>query len=232
MTSGWLRRVAYLGADESFDSRRVKAVAIRSELAQMESGVTYADTSHMFVKTFADVVLNEFSHDSISVIALRRPLIETVRSFAELDEFGLSRLPWHDFLSVATAPCVRFPLRVDEIENQFDLIFAYLVEMVMRSAEIRRSAPAVTWIEADLSTISTMSGAADLLARLGLEAPADLAELVESRPNQKRMEKAAVGPAVSTDLVEARLQHFCSRFWERPGFGLFEQWYDVQRRAR
>lgn len=68
MTSGWLRRVAYLGADESFESRRVKAVLIRSELAQMKSEVT---VRHAWVLHESASRLSRTSSPDESAIAKR-----------------------------------------------------------------------------------------------------------------------------------------------------------------
>jgi len=58
--------------------------------------MVYADTSDMFIKTMWDVILDEFSHDRVTVVELHRGLVETVRSFMELDDFGIVRRPWHE----------------------------------------------------------------------------------------------------------------------------------------
>ena len=56
MTGPWLRRVAFEPPHASFDARLVKVDALRGELGLMAGKHVYVDTSHMFVKTFADVV--------------------------------------------------------------------------------------------------------------------------------------------------------------------------------
>ena len=220
MVGAWARRVFANGLEESFEARRIKSCAIKAELSISESH-TYVDTSHMFVKTFADVVAHDFPAEAITVVSLRRNVIDLVGSFFELDEFGPIRGPWHDFLQLPTSPSSRFRLDLDEVESQFDLIFGYLVDQHIRVEELRGSAAPWTWVDAQLEVITTIDGAQELLSTLGLVAPDDLQSIVEGRVNEKRSEKQLMQLATSEDLVRQRLEGFLDRFWGRPGVADF-----------
>lgn len=215
MTGAWLRRVAYDDPAASYDERLAKADAIRAELGQIPDGWTYADSSHMFVKTFADVVFDEFEHQRLSVVVLRRDPIDTARSFFELDYFGPSRRTWEDWMIPPTAPRALFHLDRTEVTSQFDLIFGYLVDIHARTEHFRAMTPAVNWVAMTLDELSTVAGASALFATLQLRPPADLDERVDRPVNAKEKLKATVGQRVPRDFVRDRWSSFLTRFGDR-----------------
>lgn len=75
---------------ETFEERSsLKLRGIREALEGTPSDVAYAETSHMFVKTFADVVLEEIGNlANVSIIFLRRPAKDTVWSQLRLGWFS------------------------------------------------------------------------------------------------------------------------------------------------
>lgn len=67
----------------------LKLRAIREALEGTPPDVAYAETSHMFVKTFADVILEEIGNVAkVSIIFLRRPTKDTVWSQLRLGWFS------------------------------------------------------------------------------------------------------------------------------------------------
>lgn len=227
MGATWLRRVATYDLAESRDERAVKATAIRLELARKPQASAYVDTSHMFIKTFADVVFDEFDHDGISVVCLRRDLLDVAKSFFELDEFGPVRRPWHDFVAPPTARASRFPLAIEEVNSQFDLIFGYLVDTVVRTTEFRQATPRVHWLDAALADISTAEGVALMFGELGLDPPPELDDAVKVRVNSKSIEKSHLLQSVSRELVKDRLDSFLDRFGHRSEVALFTRHYAI-----
>ena len=165
MTGPWLRRVAYRGPAESYEDRQIKVAAIRSELTHLADGMIYADTSHLFLKTFADVVLDAFPHELITVIALRRSPLLTARSYFQLGTLGPNRLPWHGWVPFPTAPGMRFRIEPEAVQNQFDLIFGSFVDLVARMNDFRSRTPSLQWIDADLESITAPAGAVCTLHR-------------------------------------------------------------------
>lgn len=215
MTGGWLRRTLYEDPARSYEDRRVKTDIIRSELAEMRPNQTYVDTSHMFVKTFADVVFDDFQHELLSVVVLRRDPIAVARSYFELDFCGVRSRPWIDWISVPTAPFAAFHIEPDEIRDQFDLIFGALVDVETRTAALRAMTPAVNWVDTTLEQITTIDGARDLFESLALRPPRDLPDLVSSRVNTRAGRKAKLEQRVDLGYVRERAADFFERFGHR-----------------
>jgi hypothetical protein len=175
----------------------------------------------MFVKTFADVVFDEFSHDRISVIVLRRDPVDVARSFFQLDFLGARPAPWVDWIIPPTAPQSAFPLGPDDIDDQFDLIFGYLVDIENRTGRLRELAPAVRWVDVRLEEITTGTGARAMFDALELAVPATLDEVVSSRVNTKAKVKVEFEQPVSRQRVEERLAAFIERHRDRPDLEAF-----------
>ncbi|MEY2959204.1 MAG: hypothetical protein RLZZ01_1772 [Actinomycetota bacterium] len=211
MTGPWLRRVEHLGAEESRHRRRFKVEAIAHELGRLPPGVAYCDTSHMFAKTFADVVLDGFPATSITVIELRRDPVSTARSYFELGAVSSVDGTWHDWMVNPLAPAARFRVDPTTVESPFDLVFASLVDAHARAVDLRRGHPRISWIEADLADISTAAGAARLFDRLDARPPADLGSRDLDVHNTKPIEKSRLGRIVSRRLVAERYEDFLRR---------------------
>jgi hypothetical protein len=223
MTGPRLREVGYLGFEATLEARRQKVGAIRQEFEHLPTSTVYADTSHMFVKTFADVVFDAFEHHTISVIDLRRDPIAIARSFFALDYFGPNGGPWKDWMLPPTTPFAPFRLRADEVQSQFDLIFGYLVGIATRTRELRSLTPQANWIDVDLSDLSTMDGAQRLFEQLRVKPPGDLTSVLGEQVNVKATRKNTVNQDLPTELVAAHWRSFFERFGENP---------DVQHFAR
>jgi hypothetical protein len=221
MTGPWLRRVAFEPPHASFDARLVKVDALRGELGLMAGKHVYVDTSHMFVKTFADVVFEEFQHARLSVVALRRNIIDVAMSFYELDFFGPSEGQWHAWMIPPTAPESAFPLAAEEITDQFDLIFGYLVDIENRTERLRQATPAVNWIDARLDEISTPLGATKLLEQLSLAPPENLEEVTAATTNSRGRRKRKLNQRVTRVFVEKRLSEFLDRHGDRRDLAAF-----------
>lgn len=221
MTGAWTRRIAYEPRMASYADRLVKVDAIRSEVARIPPGRVYADTSHMFVKTFADVVFDEFAHDRLSVVVLRRDPVDVARSFFQLDYLGPRPLPWYDWMIPPTVPESAFPISPDEVDDQFDLIFGYLVDIENRTNRLRELAPAVTWVDARLEEITEVDGARALFAALDIAVPRNLAETIAGHVNTKERAKSKVEQPVSRSRVEERFGEFIERHRHRRDLAAF-----------
>ena len=223
MTGPCLRDVGYLGFEATLEARRQKVDAIRQEFEHLPASTVYADTSHMFVKTFADVVFDAFEHHTISVIDLRRDPIAIARSFFALDYFGPNGGSWKDWMLPPTTPFAPYRLRADEVQSQFDLIFGYLVGIAARTRELRSLTPQANWIDVDLSDLSTTDGAQRLFEQLRVKPPGDLTSVLGEKVNIKATRKNTVNQDLPTELVAAHWRSFFERFGEDP---------DVQHFAR
>jgi hypothetical protein len=221
MGGPWARRVAFEPATASYEERLVKADALRAELKRLPSHWAYADTTHMFIKGFADVIFDEFQHERLSVVILRRNPIDVAKSMFSLDYMGPGPTDWGDWVTPPTAPESTFPLSLDEVEDQFDLIFGYLVDIENRTHRFRTLAPAATWVDTRLELLSKRDGALQLFDRLGVPAPDDLNNVLAHRPNREEQRKVGVGQPVTRLHVQERLADFLGRHQGRPDLQLF-----------
>ena len=92
MAERTLRRAKQRGLEATYQERsRRKVPAIRRRLDAIHHNKVYAETSHLFAKTFADVVMDAFVTDHalhgykepcrVDVIVLQRDLLDTACSF-------------------------------------------------------------------------------------------------------------------------------------------------------
>ena len=220
MIGPWLRQSTWSGMSQTYAARRVKADAIRVELSRLAEGTAYADTSHMFIKTFCDVVFDEFPHDRISVVVLNRPPDLVAKSFFDLGYFAADRDPWLDWMAVPSAPHSMAKLDPDEITSQFDLIFGYLADILLRTELYRERTPQVDWVDVDLGHLQDPVGAAMLFDSLGLSRPKGLDRAVGERVNGREHVKRRVGGSVPLEIVNEHLDSYLRRFSSNPGTGL------------
>lgn len=216
MTGPWLRAVSHRGTERSFQQRRLKIAAIERELGQLDVGQVYADTSHMFIKTFADVVFDAFDHDRITVLSIRRDPLLIAKSYFELGLLGPNAGTWHDWMLPPTAPAAAFHLDRAAVTGQFDLIFGCLVDTFVREERWRQAAPNVRWIDVELDAAATADGAANLFDELHVPVPDGLSGFVGTVANAKPVEKTRAGLACSLELVAERWGDFVNRFGSRP----------------
>jgi len=210
MIGPWLRMVGFEGQAETMRHRRVKARAIEAEIELMRSGV-YADTSHMFLYTFADVVLDHFADKDLVVIRLHRDPLEVARSFIELGYFSHnSRLgmDWHFW---PTWPQSLITMPTGAVTGEWDLVFGSLIDFYRRQSrfisEHRDQVRVVPLRTRDLSDPAwqdTVAGA------IGLESfDAGVMDRTQIHANRKEHERVR---AVSSAHVYDEFDSFCRRF--------------------
>ncbi len=223
MAGEWLRRIAYEAPTASYAERMHKVAAIRAELESLQPHDVYVDTSHMFVKTHADVVLDSFEHGLVSVIVLRRDPVDVARSIFELGYFSVAGRQWLDWMVSPTAPHAMFRITPEQVTGPLDLIFGYLVDTECRTQDLRERAPGVDWIDTRLEELVTVAGAVALHDRLGLRVPKRLDGLVGARVNARTRAKAAKGLSITRGEVESRLDAFLTTHRQRPQVALFAE---------
>ena len=220
MVGGWLRDVMWEGLAETYQHRLAKVDAIQATLSQLAPNSVYVDTSHMFIKTFADVVLDRFPHDRLSVVVLRRDPIEVAASFHDLAYFSPTHNPWMDWMTAPTAPKSMVGMPVDRVTSEFDLIFGYLAEIELRTAYFRQRAPEVNWVDADLADITTTPGAEAILGALSIPVPDTLEDVVSQRVNTRLRAKSERRQPISRGLVQQYFEDYLERFRDLPGTDL------------
>lgn len=118
--------------EQTFKQRSYKVAGIKDKLLNLPEESVYCETSHMFIKTFFDVVIRGFPRQ-IEVIALRRFLPKVLKSFIELGYFSDINRYWPLWMSspnsvTAAIPCITADINLD----QYDLSIAYLIDIEAR----------------------------------------------------------------------------------------------------
>ena len=91
-----LRRVSAAPLTSSYTERQVKLAGIARLLEERPWAQTYAETNHMFIKTYFDVVVDTLH--GVEVIHLRRDPARVLKSFVELGYFSPLNHVWPDWM--------------------------------------------------------------------------------------------------------------------------------------
>lgn len=203
MNGHFLKSVILEGKrEESFEERaHVKLSAIRDALEGTESDVTYVETSHMFIKTFADVVIDKLpATTKISILNLRRPARDIVWSQLRLGWFSeghSGKNVWY-YNTNDVHPSEN---KIDYLANSSDPIetlIAYNADIIQRGLEVEREVKKrhkkrewrnVRMYEAlllDISGESAEDGVLKLISMLGLEADSEKLHLLKNMDRNAR----------------------------------------------
>jgi hypothetical protein len=194
----------------SLADRRVKLDGIARLVAAHPNARVYAETNHMFIKTFFDVVVEAL--DDVEVIHLRRDPALVLKSFVELGYFSPLNHAWPDWMSspnAATAAqrCVDADAKLDP----FDLSIAYLFDIAARAARFRRDHPAVPVHEVNLGEILDAAGARSFLQRLRLTPTSRTNEVAGVVVNARAHKKARFANPTEVETCRLRLAAYAAR---------------------
>ena len=144
----------------------------------------------MFIKTFTDVVLNEFDPAGLSVVVLRRSLDQVLKSLLDLGYFTSSTDEWRNWMHVATGPQVlaHAPAPIEE-NDEVDRAIGYLFDIEARQQAFVRDNPGINVVEVRLPEIQSIDTATQLLADLRIKATDRLSEVVGRPSNQRAVAK-------------------------------------------
>ena len=128
---------------DTYDARRGKADAVRALLARQPDRSVYAETNHMFIKTFFDVAMREFAGARVGVVILRRAIAAVVKSFAELGIFTARNAVWPAWMSdpYALTRAIE-PAAPAGTLDALEMTVAYLVDIEARAQRFLRDVSA------------------------------------------------------------------------------------------
>lgn len=207
-----LHRINVASYEESFEERKVKAKAIRHRLRRLVPGGIYAETNHMFIKTFWDVVADEFDHEQLDVIILRREFTRTLKSFVELGYFTALNRAWPEWMSspAAVTAAIR-SVGPDESLDQYDLCIAYLIDIEARALRFQRDLPDVRVHEVRLEALNEPAGVDALFGSLAIEPTKKTTQLVGSAVNQREKRKTRFDNPTSIEYCQERVDGYLRR---------------------
>ena len=212
MAGKHLRAVTMCPMAESFPHRMLKAAALHAALRALPEGKTvYAETNHMFIKTYFDVVMSEFGSRS-TIIVLRRNVTRVLRSFVQLGYFSDTNSDWQDWMSSPNAvTAVAKAIASDRDMDQFDRCIAYLVDIEARAERFMQSYQSADIHEVHLERIVEHSGAIELLRSIGVTPTPETLKFVGSPINERAEIKEREGRRLDIHECEDRLQSYLER---------------------
>lgn len=198
---------------DSFEFRRDKERAIRDHMRERPDGHVYAETNHMFIKTFYDVVMECLSPDfDVRVVLLRRELPSVLRSFVSLGLFTETCEDTPKWMpGTQTYNAVFKPPVSDGPPDQIDRILGYLIDTEARAQKFIATYPACPVIEANLEDVITEAGAFSLFAALELKATDATRAMVGAKVNAREARKAEIGVSITLDECRARIASYLER---------------------
>ena len=210
MIDDYLQMVTRAPYAESFRARKVKVDAIKATLRKMRGNQVYAESNHMFIKTFFDVVLDAFKN--VDVIILRRDLTQVLKSFIELNYFtdkNPNSVRWMSSPNAATAALRA--IAPDEHLDQYDRTIAYLLDIEARALRFQREFPNVPTHEVRLESLNEYSAVAELLARLRINPTPATQEMLGERVNPKTHRKEKFANPTTIEICQERIQQYIER---------------------
>jgi hypothetical protein len=194
----------------SFDERRIKSAAIRNILRDANAGTVYAETNHMFIKTFFDVVIEDFPH--LEVIILRRELALILKSFIEMCYFTPRNKNWPKWMSrpdgaTAASRCISDFDRLDH----YDRVIAYLVDIEARAVRFRATYPAIKTHDVRIEALSSEAKVAKLFESLRIPPGPMTRTLSAERINQRVAVKKHFANPADLGYCRERIHRYIER---------------------
>ena len=140
----------------------------------------------MFVKTFHDVVINEFPASAISVVILRRSMDRVLKSLLEQGYFTGANTLWPLWMYAPEGPrlLAKAPKPIEEFDAT-DRAIGYLFDIEARLQQFRVDYPGIKAVDAWLEEIRENEPATALLKNLGLK-PTATTKAVLGKPTNER----------------------------------------------
>ena len=196
--------------EASREARAVKAEAIAGILRARGPEEIYAETNHTFIKTFFDVVLEDFHN--LDVIILRRELVFVLKSFIELGYFSPLNPLSFSWMSSPNAATAALPaIGPDSSLDQFDLCIAYLLDIEARTERFKMEYPSVRTHEVRLEELNNAAYIEDLFDRLAIIPTAATRELCGQRINERQNRKERANNPTTIAECRRRLADYLQR---------------------
>ena len=192
---------------DSYYKRRIKILGINRALSRMDKDSIYVETSHMFIKSFHDVVLDYY--DNVEVIILRRPLYKILKSFVELGFFAESNPTSRRWFHLPGSRNSKAELFKPLAEmDQFEKCIAYLLDIEAFAQEFTIKYPNVKTHEVQLEDVGSVEGARRFFEGLRAEWTDESEKLCSDVVNKKVAYKSALDKLVSEEVCRERLHQY------------------------
>lgn len=192
---------------DSYDVRKKKVEAIKKAIVGYEN---YAEANHMFIKTFFDVVIDEFK-DDVRVVILRRKIPLVVKSFVELEYFGKNAESYKWMTRSDAATRAIDPISSFDSMDIFDRTISYLIDIEARAERFKKQHPGVLTVDVKVDELNNIDKVREMFSTLGLDPCDDLDDVVDVPVNQRHQRKKTFRREVSFKEACNRVDSYISK---------------------
>jgi len=213
MTGKFLRMINEAPYADSVNERRIKVEAIRKIIDEMPEGKSvYCETNHMFIKTFFDVVVENF--DNVEVIVLRRDLSLVLASFLQMCYFSEVNDVWPDWFSSPNAVTAAVkPIGPDAALDRCDRSIAYLMDIEARALRFQRDYPEVTIHNVRVEELNDYDNVLRFFQDLRITPSPATKEIVGTVTNVRPNRKKRFNSPVDLEYCVERLSKYIEKAW-------------------
>lgn len=209
MSGPFLQMVCQHGLRPTFAARSVKAQEIHNIITRLSPGTLYAETSHMFIKTFFDVVMQHFGERVVQVVRLRRYLPAVLKSFINMGYFSDRNRVWPSWMHLpGHCDSAFYPPTLPREPDQFDLTIGYLLDIEARAQRFRERYTGCKIHEVRLESLQSPTDAVTFLEALNLTSTPETLALAGKLVNERTRRKAEIGISTTVEYCEERLQDY------------------------
>jgi hypothetical protein len=221
MTGSWMVR-ALMDPESSKEVRRVKVSAINVLAARRPAQRIYAETSHMFCKSFHDIVLGAYS--DVDVIILRRDIAATLKSCLDLGFFSHGNAAWPMWMHQPGEHGSFLQIPIDFVARDTnERAILYLLDIEKRAQTLPSRYPNVRFHPCRLEEIVRPEGARRLFASLDLdwsEASEGASRRLVNHRSDRKLDRAAIGLSECNQLLSDFETRYTALGGEMPDLSL------------
>jgi hypothetical protein len=210
MCGAYLKMAMRADLSASYEKRKAKLMALNMRLLFLPEIIVYAETNHMFIKTFFDVTMDYYRN--VDVVVLRRPMGKVLKSFVELGYFSEKNSHWPLWMHDPNSHnCVAEPLGPMTEMDPYDRCIAYLLDIEARACKFKSTYKGVRVHEAQLEEITKVDGAKALFSELHIGWSTQSESVCREVVNARDTYKLIAGNPVSLDLCKERIRAYVEK---------------------
>lgn len=203
-----LRNINKFPYKNSYEDRKIKVKKIKEIIKGLPlKKHIYSETNHMFIKTFFDVVIDEFGK-KIEVIILRRRISRVLKSFIELEYFGKNEVSY-DWMSnpkasTAAINCIGDFKKMDH----YDRCIAYLIDIEARAQRFKKDYPNIKTHEVSVEDLNDKKSVISLFNSLEIPCKNSDLSMIGHVVNDRSKRKSHFGNNINLGYCKKRCNQY------------------------
>lgn len=192
------------------------------------TGKNYADTTHMFIRTFAEAIFSRFQEAQVSVICLRRDPLEAITSMLQLGWFSSHSRAWEKWFGLEQPYLlegVRYPRN---LQDPLGRAVGHLLWTFDREVFFKKRFGHVNWVTAWLPNLNSTEGRNKLEEQLQLDFRLPTVPLGASELNNRLSKKAKIrATPPDSGEIGLRLEQILGQYASHETAQLFAEEFNI-----